>query len=86
MRLFVLPDGRINHLDRAAWLTPPFDLRLRFPQTAPPRVYRVAAEARSLRVAAERRACHVARERRRCTVERERRTVPVPRESRTFKA
>lgn len=28
MRLFSLPNGVVNRFDRAAWMTPPFDLAL----------------------------------------------------------
>ena len=84
MRLIAAPDGTVTRIDRALWLTIPFD-RVWYIIVVPDcRTYDVPAEDRTFAVPAEDRTFAMVAEDRTYEVPAEDRTFAVPAEDRTF--
>ena len=83
MRLIATPDGTVNRIDRALWLSLPFDLVWVVVITPDCRILRVVLESRSWDAGGETRSLVVAAESRILTVTESRTSTPAA-EDRTY--
>jgi hypothetical protein len=84
VKLTGAPDGTVDRLDRALWLTLPFDIAWYIISVPACRVYAVSADDRLFVMPADDRTCEVGAEDRLFAVAFEDRAYEVPAEDRTF--